>query len=65
MSSVLNTHSVSIERVEAAAVLDRGAVRRWATERFSADRMVEDYLALYERILADWHSTRALAGAAR
>ncbi len=46
-------------------MLDRGAVRRWATERFSADRMVEDYLALYERILADWHSTRALAGAAR
>jgi glycosyltransferase involved in cell wall biosynthesis len=55
----------AIESVEPAAMLDRGAVRRWAEERFSADRMVNDYLALYERILADRHSPRVLAGAAR
>ena len=55
----------AIESVEPAAMLDRGAVRRWAEERFSADRMVNDYLALYEHILAGRHSSRVLAGATR
>ena len=31
--------------------IDRGACRRWVEARFSADRMVEDYLAVYRRIL--------------
>jgi glycosyltransferase involved in cell wall biosynthesis len=34
-----------------ALKLDRGAVRARAVERFSADRMVEDYLRLYRRIV--------------
>jgi glycosyltransferase involved in cell wall biosynthesis len=38
--------------VNAAAVLDRSAIRRVAERRFSAARMVDDYLAVYERILA-------------
>lgn len=55
----------AIECVEPAAMLDRGAVRHWAEERFSADRMVDDYFALYQRILADRHPSRILAGSAR
>jgi glycosyltransferase involved in cell wall biosynthesis len=35
-----------------ALKLDRSRVRARAVERFSADRMVEDYLALYQRIVA-------------
>jgi glycosyltransferase involved in cell wall biosynthesis len=44
---------------EAVAVLqrvgriDRRACRRWAEERFSAERMVEDYLEVYRRILTN------------
>ncbi|MET7392150.1 glycosyltransferase family 4 protein [Dactylosporangium sp. NPDC005572] len=34
-----------------ALKLDRAQVRARATERFSADRMVDDYLALYRRLL--------------
>lgn len=32
--------------------LQRWACRKWVEERFSSQRMVKDYLALYERILA-------------
>jgi glycosyltransferase involved in cell wall biosynthesis len=38
--------------VERAAGLDRGAVRATAERRFSAERMVDDYLTLYRRLLA-------------
>jgi glycosyltransferase involved in cell wall biosynthesis len=38
--------------VRRAETLDRRTVRARAAERFSRDRMVDDYLALYERILA-------------
>jgi glycosyltransferase involved in cell wall biosynthesis len=31
--------------------LDRAEIRARAVERFSADRMVDEYLSLYERIL--------------
>jgi glycosyltransferase involved in cell wall biosynthesis len=37
--------------VEAAIELDRGKVRSVAEGRFSADRMVDDYLALYGAVL--------------
>ena len=52
----------AVEGVERAAMLDRWAVRRWAEERFSAERMVDDYLALYESIL-DERRPPVLAGA--
>ena len=39
--------------VEDAARLDRGAVRRSIEGRFGVARMVDDYLALYHRILAE------------
>jgi glycosyltransferase involved in cell wall biosynthesis len=38
--------------VEAAARLDRGAVRARAEARFAADRMVDEYVGVYEMILA-------------
>ena len=38
--------------VDLAAALDRGAIRRVAERRFGAARMVDDYLALYHRLIA-------------
>ena len=38
--------------VEAAAALDRAACRAVALERFSAGRMVDDYLRVYDDVLA-------------
>ena len=32
--------------------LDRAACRRWVEERFSAERMVSDYISVYEKILS-------------
>jgi glycosyltransferase involved in cell wall biosynthesis len=49
-----------VETVEQAAAavarlgnVDRLACRRWVEKRFSAARMVDDYLGVYERILGD------------
>lgn len=39
------------ELVASATALDRHAVRRWALERFDFRRMVDDYEALYHRIV--------------
>jgi glycosyltransferase involved in cell wall biosynthesis len=38
--------------VPAALALDRQVVRRTAERRFSSARMVDDYLTLYQRLLA-------------
>ena len=38
--------------VDLAAALDRGAIRRVAERRFGAARMVDDYMAVYERLIA-------------
>jgi glycosyltransferase involved in cell wall biosynthesis len=38
--------------VDAAAGLDRAAIRRVAEQRFGAARMVDDYIGVYRRILA-------------
>jgi glycosyltransferase involved in cell wall biosynthesis len=43
----------AVAAVPAAAALDRAAVSARARERFSAARMVADYLEVYERLLAD------------
>jgi glycosyltransferase involved in cell wall biosynthesis len=37
--------------VDAAAALDRSGVRRRAERRFGVDRMVDEYLAVYDRLL--------------
>jgi glycosyltransferase involved in cell wall biosynthesis len=46
-------HDVSsaVVAVRAALLLDRAAVRARAVRRFGADRMVTDYLRVYERLL--------------
>jgi glycosyltransferase involved in cell wall biosynthesis len=41
----------AVEAVPAAARLDRWQVAHRARERFAADRMVEDYLRVYQRLL--------------
>jgi hypothetical protein len=38
--------------VSLSAGLDRAAIREVAVRRFGASRMVDDYLAVYERMLA-------------
>jgi glycosyltransferase involved in cell wall biosynthesis len=40
------------KQIEAAAALDRAAIRRVAERRFGVDRMVDDYLTVYHRLLA-------------
>jgi len=37
--------------VREAATLDRGAVRASVASRFDADRMVDDYVTLYRRLV--------------
>jgi len=48
-------HSVdsAVAGVKRAARLDRAACRRAAEQRFSADRMVDSYLDVYESVLRD------------
>jgi glycosyltransferase involved in cell wall biosynthesis len=43
----------AVAGVDQAAGLDRSACRRAALGRFSVDRMVDDYLAVYESVLRD------------
>jgi glycosyltransferase involved in cell wall biosynthesis len=42
----------ALAAVERAATIDRAACRAAATARFSAERMVDDYLRVYEDVLA-------------
>jgi glycosyltransferase involved in cell wall biosynthesis len=42
----------AVAAVERAATIDRAACRAAATARFSAERMVDDYLRVYEDVLA-------------
>ena len=39
--------------VDAAKGLDRAAVRASVEQRFNVERMVDDYLALYRRVIKD------------
>jgi glycosyltransferase involved in cell wall biosynthesis len=45
-----NAEAVAV--VDAAATIDRSACRAAAVERFSAARMVDDYVRVYEQVLA-------------
>jgi glycosyltransferase involved in cell wall biosynthesis len=48
---LVNDPVEAVTAVEVARYLDRNLVRQRAFARFSASRMVDDYLALYGRIL--------------
>ncbi len=41
----------AVDAIEAAVRLDRARVRARAAERFGVDRMVDDYMRVYERVL--------------
>lgn len=43
----------AVERLAAIPSLDRRACRRWVEARFTAGRMVDDYLAVYRRVLQE------------
>ena len=43
----------AVQGVRRATTFDRATCRRAAERRFSADRMVDDYLGVYERVLRD------------
>jgi len=47
-----NDPESAVSAIERAVALDRHAVRARAEQRFGADRMVDDYLRLYRRLLA-------------
>lgn len=42
----------AVEKLECLHDIDRQACRRWVEERFSRERMVQDYIEVYKRILA-------------
>jgi glycosyltransferase involved in cell wall biosynthesis len=48
---IVNDVAAAVAAVPLAKQLDRRAVRRRFEERFTADRMARDYLALYRRVL--------------
>jgi glycosyltransferase involved in cell wall biosynthesis len=49
---LVDSIAAAIAAVPAAVELDRRMVRATAERRFSVDRMVDDYLAVYRDILA-------------
>jgi glycosyltransferase involved in cell wall biosynthesis len=52
----LDEMAAGLERVFA---LDRRRVREHAVRRFGADRMVDEYVAVYQRLVAERRATRA------
>lgn len=50
--ALVTTPDEAVAAVASLAHVDRAAVRASVQERFAVDRMVDDYLALYRRILA-------------
>jgi glycosyltransferase involved in cell wall biosynthesis len=53
---VVKTREQAVEAVKRIADLDRAAVRRYFDERFSAERMATDYVAIYERLCSEQQS---------
>lgn len=58
---IVDDATQAVEAVERAVRLDRWAVHARAAARFGVDRMVEDYLGVYERIASSTSSTSAQA----
>ncbi|MDF8333829.1 glycosyltransferase family 4 protein [Novosphingobium cyanobacteriorum] len=48
---LVDTEEEAVEAIARIGEIDRSACRRIAEERFSVERMADDYLALYRRIL--------------
>ncbi|TMC70399.1 MAG: glycosyltransferase family 4 protein [Chloroflexi bacterium] len=52
---IVDDISGAVQAVDRIGSLDRRAVRARVAERFSRDRMVEDYVRVYERVLSGAH----------
>ncbi len=61
---LVDTAEEAAELVDAAGALDRAAIREAVARRFSVDRMAEEYIALYRRILDGARSRIGLVDAA-
>jgi len=48
----VNTIDEAVNAVNQIHTIDRVACHTWAASRFSKDKMVVDYLGLYQQILA-------------
>jgi len=59
---LVETLDEAVAAVRAAGALDRRSVRASVETRFDVDRMVDDYLALYGRVVAARAAGRSLAG---
>ena len=60
---LVETVGEAVAAVHASAALDRAAVRASVEHRFDANRMVDDYLALYQRVVAQHRAQPADVGA--
>jgi glycosyltransferase involved in cell wall biosynthesis len=56
---LVDTQDEALRAVDASSSLDRAAVRASVEGRFDAERMVDDYVALYERVVALHRGTEA------
>jgi glycosyltransferase involved in cell wall biosynthesis len=59
---LVDTLDEAVIAVRASGALDRRRVRASVEVRFDVDRMVDDYLALYRRVVAAHRAGRSLAG---
>ena len=55
---LVDTQEEAVAAVHASSSLDRAAVRASVEERFDVERMVDDYLALYRRVVELHRDTR-------
>jgi glycosyltransferase involved in cell wall biosynthesis len=62
---LVDTPEEAVTAVDASSSLDRAAVRSSAEERFDVERMVDDYLALYQRVVELHRDTQIGIGALR
>jgi glycosyltransferase involved in cell wall biosynthesis len=49
---IVETIGEAVEAVQATAQLDRTAIRAYVAEKFSRERMVDDYIRVYQTVLA-------------
>ncbi len=55
---VVETVEQAVSAAARASTLDRAAVRRRFEQRWTSERMVDDYLAVYERLIAAKHRAK-------
>ena len=55
---LVDTQDDAVAAVDASNSLDRAAVRSSMEERFDAERMVDEYLAVYRRVVEYHRDTR-------